>query len=70
MVQKKRKSNPVTNAAQEAAKSYIVGYEQATDTFNEIASEQLRERDPRTINTLRENRRNIRSAREELNIED
>lgn len=68
MSQKMRKPNPVTDAALEAAKYHIDGFEAGTDSFNKIAAEQLREGDPRAINQIRENRRNIDQAREEFGL--
>lgn len=70
MPKQEQKSNPVTNAALEAAKNHIDGFEAGTDSFNGIAAQQLREGDPRAINQVRENRRNIAQARDELGLDE
>ena len=66
----KKQINPVTDAALDAAKNFIDGFESATNRFNAIASKQLQEGDPRTINELRKNRQNIEAARKELALKD
>jgi hypothetical protein len=69
MAENKHKSNPVADAALDAAKNHIDGFEAGTDSFNEIAAEQLREGDPRAINQVRKNRKNIKQARDEFGLE-
>lgn len=54
-------------AAKEAATIKIDGFEQGVNTYNAIGSRLLREkRDASVINQTRQNRRNIRKAREAI----
>lgn len=69
MARQPQRSNPLTDSAREAAREHIDGFERGTDRFNEVAAEQLREGDPRVINQLRQNRRDIRGARDELGFD-
>jgi len=70
MGQRNVKSNPVTDAALDAAKNNIDGFESGTDSFNSLAAQQLREGDPRAINQVRQNRTNIQKARKDLGLLD
>lgn len=70
MKNNKLKSNPVEDAALEAAKNHIDGFERGTDSFNETAAQQFREGDPRTINQIKKNRINIEQARKNLGLDD
>ncbi|MBE5215996.1 hypothetical protein IG611_16515 [Pectobacterium sp. A535-S3-A17] len=62
--------NPLTDSAREAAREHINGFEQGMNRFNEVGAEQLREGDPRVINEIRQGRRDIRDARENLGFEE
>lgn len=65
--EKKQSANPAMEAAKEAANIKIDGFEQGVNTYNAIGSQLLREkRDPSVMNKTRENRRNIRKAREAI----
>jgi hypothetical protein len=64
------KQNPVVNSAREAARNHINGYEEGIDEFNEFAAKRLRDGDPEAINIVRNSRKNIRDARNELGLDE
>lgn len=61
--------NPLTSSAREAAREHINGFELGVDRFNHLGGSYLRAGDPSIINEIRQARRDIRNAREELGFD-
>ena len=59
---------PIVDAARDAAKTKIEGFELGTDSFNAIGAQNLRNGDPTVINQIRQNRQQARMARTVLGI--
>ncbi|MDI7506378.1 hypothetical protein [Cronobacter dublinensis] len=70
MARRQQRPNPLADSALDAAREHINGFERGIDRFNEIGAEQFREGDPRVINEIRQGRRDIRNARNELGFDE
>lgn len=58
--------NPAMDGAKAAAREFVDGFEAATDTFNDIGGNNLRDGDPAVINQIRKNRQNAQKAYKKL----